>query len=174
MHCIFNVRTNRPLGVSCANMKICVCQFCSLSELPECHMEIVCNEDVVDQLTCISLTPSVRIMSAQLVATLFLCVAYTPTTHPYISQPDFIRRLLKACDMDRVFGSNENKQLDTLMLRYTHCILLKICLLAKLSTLQITRMVLFIVWICLSALSAQCHSRSMETSSKSSSDGVDA
>lgn len=81
-------------------------------------MEIVCNEDVLNQLTCISLTPSVRIMSAQLVATLFLCVAYTPSAHPYISQPDFIRRLLGACEMDRVFGSNEDKQLDPLMLRY--------------------------------------------------------
>lgn len=81
-------------------------------------MEIVYNEDVLNQLTCISLTPSVRIMSAQLVATLFLCVAYTPMTHSYISQPDFIRRLLSACEMNRVFESSENKQLDALMLRY--------------------------------------------------------
>lgn len=80
-------------------------------------MEIAHNEDALDQLTCISLTPSVRIMSAQLVATLFLCMAYTPTTHYYISQPDFIRRLLHACEINRAFGNDEDKQLDTLMLR---------------------------------------------------------
>lgn len=88
-----------------------------MSELPECHMEIVSNADVLHQLTCISLTPSVRIMSAQLVATLFLCVAYTPSTHFHICQPDLIRRLLEACEMNRVFGREEDKQLDTLMLR---------------------------------------------------------
>lgn len=81
-------------------------------------MDIVCDSDVLHQLTCISLTPSVRIMSAQLVATLFLCVAYTPETHSYICQPDAIRRLLAACEMNRVYGSDENKQLDRLMLRY--------------------------------------------------------
>ena len=67
------------------------CQSYSLSELPECHMEIVYDGDVLHQLTCISITPSVRIMSAHLVATLFLCVANTSTTHQYICQPDLIR-----------------------------------------------------------------------------------
>ena len=80
-------------------------------------MEIVQNTDVLNQLTCISLTPSVRIMSAQLVATLFLCVAYTPTTHAYICRPDLIRRLLTACELNRVYARDENKKLDTLMLR---------------------------------------------------------
>ena len=88
-----------------------------MSELPECHLAIVVNDDVLQQLTCISLTPSVRIMSAQLVATLFLCVAYTPSTHSYICRSDLIRRLLAACEMNRVFGRDEDKELDVLMLR---------------------------------------------------------
>ena len=89
----------------------------SLSELPECHMEIVNDGNVLHQLTCISLTPSVRIMSAQLVATLFLCVASTPSTHSYICQPNLVRRLLAACEMSRVFSRDEDEHLDTLMLR---------------------------------------------------------
>ena len=80
-------------------------------------MEIVVHEDVLHQLTCISLSPSVRIMSAQLVTTLFLCVAYTQGTHPYVCQNDLIRRLLAASEMNRTFGRDEDKQLDVLMLR---------------------------------------------------------
>ena len=79
-------------------------------------MEIATNQDVLFQLTCISLTPSVRIMSSQLVATLFLCVAYTPSTHEHLSHPVIIRRLLKACKMKREFGEKEDEQMDTLML----------------------------------------------------------
>lgn len=80
-------------------------------------MEIVYDGDVLHQLTCISITPSVRIMSAHLVATLFLCVANTSSTHQYICQPDLIRRLLTACEISRVFGRDEDQHLDTLMLR---------------------------------------------------------
>ena len=79
-------------------------------------MEIATNQDVLFQLTCISLTPSVRIMSSQLVATLFLCVAYTPSTHEHLSHPVIIRQLLKACKMKREFGEKEDEQMDTLML----------------------------------------------------------
>ena len=90
-----------------------------MSELPECHAEIASNPDCLDQLTCISLTPSVRIMSVQLVATLFLCVAYTPSTHSSLSKPLLIRRLMEASAKDRKFSSDnqdEGKQ-DMLMLR---------------------------------------------------------
>ena len=79
-------------------------------------MEIATNQDVLFQLSCISLTPSVRIMSPQLVATLFLCVAYTPSTHEHLAHLVIIRRLLKACKMKREFGEKEDEETDTLML----------------------------------------------------------
>ena len=71
-------------------------------------MRIASNEGCLDQLTCISLTPSVHIMSVQLVATLFLCVAYTPSTHPFLTRPLLIRRLMEASDKDRNFTFNNN------------------------------------------------------------------
>lgn len=90
----------------------------SLSELPECHVEIASNHDALHQLTCISLTPSVRILSPQLVATLFLCVAYTPETHQHIARPTYIRRLLEAYKIPRVPSAGDDLDEAALMLRY--------------------------------------------------------
>lgn len=99
-------------------MENCLILLFSLSELPECHTEIGFNQDCLEQLTCISLTPSVRVMSVQLVATLFLCAAYTPTTHPFLAKPLLIRRLLDACAEERVFpDEGEDGRQDILMLR---------------------------------------------------------
>ena len=83
-------------------------------------MEIATNEDALLQLSCISLTPSVRIMSPQLVATLFLCVAYTPGSHKYLAHPVIIRRLMEACKIKREFGQDEDTQMDTLMLWFVN------------------------------------------------------
>lgn len=96
----------------------------SLSELSECHLEIASNQECLEQLSCISLCPSVRIMSVQLVATLFLCIAYTPDTHPFLAQPFMIKRLLSACAKERVFTDDDDdndKRRDMLMLRLVVC-----------------------------------------------------
>lgn len=87
----------------------------SLSELPESHMEIASNEDALNQLTCISLTPSLRILSPQLVATLFLCLAYTPQTHKHITNPTFIRRLLEAYKILRTNSSDDLEEALSLL-----------------------------------------------------------
>ena len=78
-------------------------------------MSIASKSDVLQQLTCISLTPSVRVMSPQLVATLFLCVAYTPETHRHLADPVVIERLLEACGIPRREGDEGN--INSLMLQ---------------------------------------------------------
>ena len=83
----------------------------SLSELPESQIEIATNQDVLFQLTCISLTPSVPIRSRQVIAMLFAGVAYTPSTHEHLAHPVIIRRLLVACKMGKRY-----EQMDTLVL----------------------------------------------------------
>ena len=68
---------------------------CSLGELSECHTEIANNAEFLDQLTCLSTCPSFDFaLSSQLVATVFLCLAYTQSTHPFLTKPLLIRRLL--------------------------------------------------------------------------------
>ena len=60
-------------------------------------------------------------MSVQLVATLFLCVAYTPSTHPSLAKPLLVRRLMDACCLDRgpleAGGDEGERKEDLLMLR---------------------------------------------------------
>ncbi len=70
----------------------------SLSALPELHLKIArSNDDCMDQLSNLTLTPSVGISSVLLVGIIFLCIAYTPETHSYLAKPHVIERLLKGC-----------------------------------------------------------------------------
>lgn len=89
----------------------------SLSELPEVHLPIATQPAVVEQLTCISLSPSVRTMSSLLVATVFLCLAATPETHHHISTPLVIGRLIEACSLERDLKRGKDKEIDMLLLR---------------------------------------------------------
>ena len=79
-------------------------------------MEIATNQDVLFQLTCISLTPSVRITSTHFVAMLFAGVVYTPSTHEHLAHPVIIRRLLEACKI----REHEDERMDTLVLWSVH------------------------------------------------------
>ncbi len=72
----------------------------SLSELPELHLEIACNDDCMDQLSCLTLAPSFEISSVTSVGIIFLNLARTPETHSYLVQPHFIQRLLEGCSRD--------------------------------------------------------------------------
>ena len=86
----------------------------SLSELPECHLSMVSTEGFLEQLTCISFTPRTQIFPMQLVGNIFVHMAYTPSTHPFLTNPLLITRLLDACDSHRAQSSD---LLDSLMLR---------------------------------------------------------
>lgn len=90
----------------------------SFSELPECQMKIAMNQDVLFQLTCLSLTPSVHIMFPQHVAMVFVSVAYTPSAHEHIAQSVIIHRLLEACKR-RALGQKDD-QIEILMLWLVH------------------------------------------------------
>ncbi len=72
----------------------------SLSELPELHLEIACNDDCMDQLSCLTLSPSFGISSVTSVDNIFLTLACTPETHSYLAKPHFIQQLLEGCSRD--------------------------------------------------------------------------
>ena len=76
------------------------------------------NQDVLFQLTCLSLTPSVHIMFPQHVAMVFVSVAYTPNAHEHIAQSVIIRRLLEACKMREL--EQKDDQIEILMLWSVH------------------------------------------------------
>ena len=91
----------------------------SLSEVPESHVVIASNTDALMQLTCISLSPSMRISSAQIVATLFLCLANTTETHHSVAHSVIISRLLDACspNIQRTLTQGDDMELERLLLK---------------------------------------------------------
>ena len=90
--------------------------FCSLSELPEVHMAIASRPDVLHQLICISLSPSVRTMSSILVATLYLCLAATQNAHSLIAGVGIIG-LLEVCNRADTPETDKDKSRDILLLK---------------------------------------------------------
>ena len=106
--------------VACIHQVTCAKQshvilFCSLGERPECHMTIASNESCLHQLTCLALTPSMEVYCKHLVATIFMGIANTPSTHPYLAKPLLITRLLDACDGDEVRNAGP---LESMALKY--------------------------------------------------------
>lgn len=90
--------------------------FFSLSELPEVHMPIATEPKVLYQLICISLSPSVRVMSPILVATMYLCLAATPDTHRHIATVG-VTGLLEVCGQERDPKGDKQKEMGNLLLK---------------------------------------------------------
>ena len=65
-----------------------------MSEAPSCRMLIATNPEVMDQLTCIAVTPTPLEEARPLVANLFINLAYSVETHPHITEPHLVKRLL--------------------------------------------------------------------------------
>lgn len=80
---------------------------CSLSELPECHLEIASNEDALEQMTNIGASPYLPIDCSHRVVTIFLCLAHTPGTHEKISKPRYLTKLLDALSIERDLDADQ-------------------------------------------------------------------
>ena len=88
----------------------------SLSEFPDLHLKIACNDECMDQLSCLILTPSLDISSVHYVSGTFVSIAYTPETHIYLAKPHYIEQLLKGCSRDWQFSENDEMK-DLLLLK---------------------------------------------------------
>ena len=69
----------------------------SLTELPECQLEIASNKDILHQVSCIAVAPSLSIDYLELAASFFGNLASTSLTHQYIADSVYIDRMLQAC-----------------------------------------------------------------------------
>ena len=70
----------------------------SLTEPPECRLEIASNKDILHQVSCVSVAPALDSLPAQQAAVLFSNLAFTPEAHQYIADSVYVGRLLKACE----------------------------------------------------------------------------
>ena len=75
-------------------------------------MTAASNEVCLDQLTCLSFTPSLCDKPVvNQVAAAFIGMAYTPSTHPFLTRPLLIRRLMEASNKSRNSSSNQDEKL---------------------------------------------------------------
>ena len=70
----------------------------SLTELPECQLEIASNKDILHQVSCVAVAPDLEILPSRRVAILFSNLAFTPEAHQYIADSVYVGRLLMACE----------------------------------------------------------------------------
>lgn len=81
-----------------------VYQFYSLSELPECQMNLAQRSDVTQQALEVGLSPSHTIKTAIVSTSYLLCLAQCLEAHVHLLQPSIISRLMEMCKMRRAEG----------------------------------------------------------------------
>lgn len=86
----------------------------SVCELTEVHHQIASNHDALDQMVCLSHSPSTQILWSMLVSTVFLCLANSVTVHKYLTQPDIIESLM---DISQLHKVKTAEYLDSILLR---------------------------------------------------------
>lgn len=82
----------------------------SLTELPECTMQIASEHRVLDQLVGVLLTPSYTPIASQVAMGGLLCLAYHPHAHPHLLTQNIISAVVEACTRDRRGLQPQDKQ----------------------------------------------------------------
>ena len=82
-------------------------------------MEVARREDVVRQIVCIMQCPSYTNIAPLVASAGLLCLAYSPSTHPYLAKQWVIEELVRACEMERpwVTDTPEDIEQDDKLLR---------------------------------------------------------
>ena len=88
----------------------------SVCEMPEIHTELASNSELLRQLLCVSTSPTFEILRAQLVASIFLCCAHSPSVHGYLSRPEVLEGLMEAC-LYRASPGQLSSPIDLLLLK---------------------------------------------------------
>ena len=86
-------------------------------------MTIASNEGALQQMVDICASPYMPLDCTNYVAVVFLCLAYTSSTHPLIGNPLYLRKLLDAINIEKdVDYQVPNHYLHDLklLLRYIH------------------------------------------------------
>ena len=79
------------------------------------RMLIASNADVLDQLTCVAVTPSPLQEARPLVVNLFINLSYSTELHAHITKPQLLNRLMKTSKMCK--ESDSNADIDEVAIR---------------------------------------------------------
>ena len=85
--------------------------------MPEIHEELASNSELLRQLLCVSVSPTFEILRAQLVASIFLCCAHSPSVHAHLSRSEVIEGLLEACVYREAAMGQQSTPIDLMLLK---------------------------------------------------------
>lgn len=71
-------------------------------------MDIASNPEAMEQLSQICASPYLPIYCSHYVTAIFLCLAYTPSTHQLISSPRYLAKMLDAFTVVRVVDYDDD------------------------------------------------------------------
>lgn len=94
--------------------------ICNLAELPECRVEIASNKEFMEQVIATMVTVAYKYIARQVALAGLLCLAYSPETHVYLTEPSMIEGIQEACVKRQSWypASEDTTRLDNLLLRY--------------------------------------------------------
>eukprot|EP00731_Ephydatia_muelleri_P018503 Em0011g543a len=92
--------------------------LCNVCEMPEIHEELASNSELLRQLLCVSVSPTFEILRAQLVASIFLCCAHSPSVHAHLCRAEVIEGLLEACVYRGAAMEQQSTPIDLMLLKY--------------------------------------------------------
>lgn len=72
--------------------------FCSVTELPECHVPVAMRTDVIDEILAIALHPAYDCKMTLVSASIFLNLTQSPETHAYIIRSEVVESMLEVCE----------------------------------------------------------------------------
>ena len=85
-----------------------------MCEVPEAHMKIASNPEVLEQFVSILHSPSFTCWDGQLAMNAFVGIAHNAEVHCYMATPSVITGVIDACRVQRDIGSDS---LDILLLQ---------------------------------------------------------
>lgn len=73
------------------------CFSCSLCEVTEAHSKIAENQEVLERYLWAAHSKVFEPWFSQLAVSVFVCLAQSPQTHPFVSPVDIVERLMDTC-----------------------------------------------------------------------------
>ena len=78
--------------------------------------------EILEQFIAVMLTPTYVYIASLVTVAGMLCLAYSPETHPYLTQPKVIEGVMEACEIRRSWThyriTEEERRVDSMLLRW--------------------------------------------------------
>ena len=77
-----------------------------MCEIPEAHIKIASNPEVLEQFISVAQSPSFTCWCGQMAMNAFVCFAHNAEVHPYLAEPDVVIGVMDTCIVHSDHGSD--------------------------------------------------------------------